>query len=97
MLRLLLGGDQRWSQLTHPRLEMKPTLTSAVLAVGAVMLGLCAGSYARWANQANSAKDAAAFALPFMLFSTAAASSAAMALVASIDAAAQQSRRQIKP
>jgi hypothetical protein len=32
-----------------------------------------------------------------MLFSTAAASSAALALVASIDAAAQQSRRQFKP
>jgi len=76
---------------------MKPTLSSAVLAVGAVLFGLCAGSYARWANQAESAKDAAVFALPFMLFSTAAASSAAMALTASIDAAAQQSRRQIKP
>ena len=76
---------------------MKPTLTSAALAVGAVMFGLCAGSYARWANQADTAKDAAAFALPFMLFSTAAASSAAMALTASIDAAAQQSRRQVKP
>jgi hypothetical protein len=76
---------------------MKPTLSSAVLAVGAVLFGLCAGSYARWANQAESAKDAAVFALPFVLFSTAAASSAAMALAASIDAAAQQSRRQIKP
>jgi hypothetical protein len=76
---------------------MKLTLSSAALAIGAVVFGLCAGSYARWASQADTARDAAPFALPFMLFSTAAASSAALALVASIDAAAQQSRRQFKP
>ena len=76
---------------------MKPTLTSTALAIGAVMFGLCAGSYARWASQAETTTEAAAYSLPFMLFSTAAASSAALALVASVDAAAQQSRRQAKP
>jgi hypothetical protein len=50
-----------------------------------VIFGLCAGSYALMIQQAGDKQQAAVLSLPFMLFSTAAASSAVLAGVAAMD------------
>jgi len=64
---------------------MLSKLASPAFALGAVIFGLCAGSYALMIQQAGDKQQAAVLSLPFMLFSTAAASSAVLAGVAVMD------------
>jgi hypothetical protein len=69
---------------------MKFSLSAATLLTFATLSGICAGSYAKWAVGAPSAKDALPLALPFALFATSSASALVLAGVAAIDAGAKR-------
>jgi len=66
---------------------------AGLLGLGAVLFGLCSFSYAKWASEASSPKEAAAHALPFMLFSTSGAASLLLAGAALGDGLAQRDNR----
>jgi hypothetical protein len=67
---------------------------SGLLALGGLGFALCSWSYGKWASEAPSAKEAAPFALPFMLFSTSGASAFLLSAVALSDGlAARRSRK----
>ena len=65
---------------------MRASFLSTVLAITAAGCGLCAASYAAMTRDA-SPRQAMAYALPFMLFSTASGSAAVLGIVAAIDRA----------
>jgi len=75
-----------------PALQMRFSLSSAALLAFALLSGVCAGSYARWAMEAPSAKQAVPFALPFALLSTASGSALLLSGVAAIDAGSRRRR-----
>ena len=66
---------------------------SGLLGLGSVLFGLCSFSYAKWASEAPSAKEAAPLALPFILFSTSAATSLLLSGTALGDGLAQRGNR----
>ena len=68
-------------------LLMRLSFSAVVLLAFAVGSGVCAASYAQASASAPSAKEAAPFALPFMLFSTASASALLLSGVAAMDKA----------
>jgi hypothetical protein len=69
---------------------MRCSLSALALLSFALVSGICAGSYARASASASSLKEAAPFALPFMLLSTASASALVLSGVAAIDAGAHK-------
>ena len=66
---------------------------SGLLGLGALLFGLCGFSYGKWASEAPSAKEAAPLALPFLLFSTSAATSLLLSGVILGDGLAQRDNR----
>jgi len=66
---------------------------SGLLGLGSVLFGLCSFSYAKWASEAPSSQEAAAHALPFLLFSTSGAASLLLSGAALGDGLAQRGNR----
>ena len=66
---------------------------SGLLGLGALGFGLCSFSYGKWASEAPSSQEAAAHALPFLLFSTSGAASLLLSGSALADGLAQRSQR----
>jgi hypothetical protein len=70
---------------------MRASFLSVLLAITAAGCGLCAASYAAMTRD-TSPRQAMAYALPFMLFSTASGSAALLGIVAAIDKASPSRR-----
>ena len=68
-------------------LLMRLSFSAVALLAFATVSGVCAASYAKASASAPSAKEAAPFALPFMLFSTTSASALLLSGVAAMDKA----------
>ena len=67
---------------------------SGLLALGGLGFALCSWSYAKWASEAPSPREAAPLAVPFMLFSISGGSALLLSAVSFGDGlAARRSRK----
>ena len=63
-----------------------PLFAAATLFATTVGLGVCASTYGRWISEAPTAREAAPYAAPFMLFAVGAGASFALSAAATADA-----------